>query len=158
MPNPTAPSAYRKLDTKETAFRQSGETEQWDDLALVVFSATDEGLDTVVAGGTLTTCTLIVASPVPCRLDMHAMTMGVATGGGGIWSAFVRVDAANTSWSETQRMAAGTSATCSWFGVVDVTAGSHTLDIKFTVDALSVAMDFYAKRLQVRRGRPVPSV
>lgn len=139
--------------------RNSFESEIWDDNASVVFVAKDLLVDSVVAGATLDVCSLVIGTPVKCRVEVHAQARAEAGAATSIWSAAVRQDTVLTDISSsTNTWPAGFAANISWFGELDLEPGKYTLDIRISVDAASADMDFYNKKLLVRRGRKPSNV
>lgn len=153
MPNTSAPTAIR---AQAPTLRDKWESELWDDLPLTVYNeAPDDAVDVVVAGTTLVVCSFSLSTYVPSRLQVTAQAMAYLTAGASVWSAQVRLDTVNSIWSEVQRWPAGFSSTLTWNGTIDVNPGTYTLDIELSVDALGTDIEFYQKRLIVRRGRRI---
>lgn len=150
----STPQANRVNPTQASILRNNYESELWDDNASVLWEApTDLTIDTVNTGATLDVCELEVGTQVDCRFHVIAQAHALVAGGAGIWSGMITVDGVDQISSEVMRWPDGLSSNVVWTGTVDLTAGLHTLGIRLGVDAASVNIDFYNKRLIVRRGR-----
>lgn len=155
----STPQANRAPNDLSRNLRNSFESEAWDDNASVVWEAPgDLGIDTVTAGNSLVVCSVEIGTPVDARLHLEAQVYGIVAGGAGIWSAYIRQATTDMIWSETLRWPDGFANNVVWTGTVDVAPGKWEFDIEITVDALSVNMDFYNKRLICRRGRKPSTV
>lgn len=160
MPQPSTHQANRAPGDLKLNLRNSFESETWDDNASVIYAATpDLTVDTVAIGGTLVVCSISVGTPVQARFQVEAQVHAHANGGAVIWNSFVRLATIDTIWSEVMRWPSGFSSNVVWTGPIDVAPGQYTLDIKLVVDALSpTGVDFYNKRLLIRRGRKPSTV
>lgn len=155
---PSTPSPYRTGEpNRQTHSRSQFEQELWDDIANVIYLAENAAPQTVAGGGSLIVCSLDIPCPVKCRLDIIAQSTAFLNAGTPPtfeWGAYVRVDGIDTIDMGFARQATNTGFPVTWFGAVDVDPGTRVVDIILYPDT---TMDFYYKRLKVRRGRTPPS-
>jgi hypothetical protein len=146
---------YRAEHTREQ-LRNSFDSEIWDDLANVIFSASYADFPGIAVGPATSIGTLTIPAPLPCRVQIiFRSTEVVPAGASGVQRCLL--DGTEIPTTATQCGAAGALGpiTMTYTATADLTMGVHILT--FQVQSFTAAVDFNVNNVEVRRGR-VPSV
>lgn len=154
---------WRDFTNPDRIRRSSYESEQWDDLANVVYHVADDG-DTQIESTVVQYATLVVPCPVATRIQITtSATIALPAVAGSFGRIHTNLDTGSTIFTPVldcipfaDLLGNAIAARVSSNGAVDVEAGVHALFITGESSAAAGTYTFARFSVDVRRGRKPP--